>query len=143
MILTSYRDLIAVLTRDRVPHGSRPEHRLVELGGAGEPLIVRWEADGAAIQLVQPLPFRIDPARVGAVETLLLRLNHNLRLPGFGLDHEHHVVYYRATIPLPADGTIEEEDFLGLVAAARSTARDFGPAIEREATDHVHASWEA
>lgn len=134
----TYAQLVELLTRDQVSFQADPPNQSVHIPtrarGADGVLVIRWqEAEGMA-QLVHPLPITLTPRRLSAVEAAIARVNHALILPGFGINHEANLIYYRIALPVPNEG-VPDHAIQGLFSAAVRTAADFGPSLRRVAEE--------
>lgn len=132
--LHSFQQLLDVLTRDRVLHQADMDVQSVSIPTrrpAGEGLMVlRWQQREAVLQLVHALPVIVPPERLGAVESAIVRLNHGLALPGFGLDHESRRLYFREVLPITAEG-VSPTDVQTLFRAMVRTSLDLLGPIRR------------
>ena len=80
--------------------------------------------------LVHALPLVVPRERLGAVESAIVRLNHALALPGFGLDHESRRLYFREVLPITAEG-VSPTDVQALFRAMVRTSLDLLGPIQR------------
>lgn len=137
--IARYDDLLALLTRDRVPHQADPEGRSAAIPTARGPLtgvlVLRWQEEQGVLPFIQTLPVTVPPDRVSAVESALARLNHALILPGFGINHEARTLYYRVLMPLFPGRPPRDEDVRTMFRAVVKTAADFLPALRRVALE--------
>lgn len=68
--------------------------------GADFPMFFRPMEGNPTVQLMTFFPFSLRSTDLGQVARLLHLLNKELDLPGFGMDEQHQVVFYRVMIPL-------------------------------------------
>ena len=145
-LLANFQDLLNLLEKDNLPHRADAERQQVELptksGSLEGELLILWDARSFIVQCIQPLPFEVPEARIGAVERAIAYINHALVLPGFGLNHINRVLYYRLSVPRRSDGTMSAEELQLLFRTTASTAGDFylpllGVALEDKSPEQV------
>ena len=93
-------------------------------------MVMKWQDKEAVLQLVHALPLIVPRERLGAVESAIVRLNHALALPGFGLDHESRRLYFREVLPITAEG-VSPTDIQALFRAMVRTSLDLLGPIQR------------
>jgi hypothetical protein len=71
----------------------------LRLGEHNAPLFMRIMQE-AVVQMVVYLPFQFEKNRVGPLARFLHLINKDLDLPGFGLDEQQRVAFFRVVIPL-------------------------------------------
>ncbi len=54
--------------------------------------------DGYLLQMISYLPFQLKEERLGDIALLLHRLNKEIDLPGYGMDEENKLIYYRVVV---------------------------------------------
>jgi hypothetical protein len=131
-VLTTYQDLIDLLKRDSVKHETDNKKALVRIPTKREDLegtmLIRWQAAEGVVQFIQTLPMDISEDRIPAMETAVLRLNHALAVPGFGLDHQNRKLYYRFVAPfMPRGGLQDKEVRLYFQLTLKQAAEFFAP----------------
>lgn len=102
--------------------------------------VIVWPREVALLQLMVPLGVELPPGRRAAVCEGIVRLNHLLVLPGFGLDLDEGLLYFRAVQSRDPDGGVSVDAVKRLVRASVSTAARFGgplAAIARGELDPV------
>lgn len=109
-LISSYQDLVNLLTHDGVMFTAEPQSQSVRVatqmrGIEGEQLIRFQDADGV-VQFIQWMPItNIPQSMLPAIESAVSRLNHLLAVPGLDLNHQYRFVAYRVTLPLlPGQG---------------------------------------
>src|SRR5687767_15334910 len=127
-LLTSFRDLLAYLGEQNVPHAVNAEAQIVEIPTKAPPLdgvvYLRWERDTPYVQVIKPLALNVALERIRELETALCRVNNAVVLPGFGFDYERHTLYFRLTLPVFPEG-MSSSQLQRLVITCVGTARDF------------------
>ncbi|WP_194844320.1 YbjN domain-containing protein [Candidatus Clavichlamydia salmonicola] len=63
------------------------------------PLFFVIRNDNTLLQLISYLPFSLKPHLKEEIARLLHLLNKDLDLPGFGMDEEQGLIFYRSVIP--------------------------------------------
>lgn len=131
--LRSRDDLVERLRADGVAIDaeSAPDRVLftVDEDGLQTTAVVVWPEDVALISVVLPLPIDLTPDVVPVFCEAVLRLNHLLLLPGFGIDLRGAFAYFRVVQARDADGSITVEAVQRLVQAAVGTASGFAPLL--------------
>lgn len=109
-LITSYQDLVNLLTNDGVSFTAEPQSQSVRVatqmrGIDGEQLIRFQEPDGV-MQFIQWMPItNIPQSAMPVIESAVSRLNHLLAVPGLDVNHSYRFVSYRVTLPiLPGQG---------------------------------------
>lgn len=132
MRLDDHRDLVELLRRRGVAHEDGGEGRWLHIAAEPEDVLVRWEPEASVIQVMQPL-FALDDAADdaarAAVAARIVALNHVLSMPGFGMDPDRGIVYYRLSVPRHLDGSFSEVELTRLVDTVTTTAREHGDAL--------------
>src|SRR5687767_7873682 len=127
-LLTSFRDLLAYLGEQNVPHAVNAEAQIVEIPTKAPPLdgvvYLRWERDTPYVQVIKPLALNVALERIRELETALCRVNNAVVLPGFGLDYERHTLYFRLTVAVFPEG-MSAVSFESVIASCVHAARDF------------------
>ncbi len=107
--LTSFEQFVTFLTENKVPHRADAASQVVEMPSNAAPLpgnlFVKWERTVPFLQLIQFMVNGVPAERVRELEAAMARLNNQLEVGGFGLDHQNRRLYCRLTVPvLPPDG---------------------------------------
>ena len=135
--IATYEDLLSLLRDDGVLHEAHPETASVDVPTGRDSLrgvlVLRWQPERGVATFIQSLPLTVPPDRVPAFEHALVRLNHTLLLPGFGLAPEVNVPYYRLILPLFPDQPPTDAHIRLLFRATVKTAADALPGLRREA----------
>ena len=139
-----FAELLAMLEADRVPHRADAATQLVEiptrLASEDATLLIVWDRDEHLVQLIQPLPFEVPTGAVPAVEDALVRINHALKMPGFGLNLASRYAYFRLAVPRRIDGTLAPGELRRLCGVTVSTAREYEGALRGVALDGERAA---
>ena len=143
-LLTSYQDVLEVLTGDSVLHQPNNKNQSIRIPTKRKDLdavmIIRWQTNEGVISFVQSMPMELPEERVKSLETVMMRLNHMLALPGFAINHENRLPYYRLVIPLNPRGGIQTNEFrLYLQLTLKHATTFFGPLkqVAEEGADPV------
>lgn len=92
------------------------------------PLFIRVYEGGEILQLLSFLPCNIKPSALADSARLLHLLNKEIDLPGFGMDEDNKVVFYRSMIPAK-DKKINKDIFNALLNATQVVCTSFAPVI--------------
>ncbi len=144
-LLASFDDLITLLEQDRIPYriahsSSQSQVELpTKIGALQSQLMIIWGPTAPILQCIHPLPFRVPEERLAAIESAIARINHALVLPGFGLNHEVRLIYYRLSIPRRDDGRLSRQEFQKACQTAIGTAADFYLPLKHVALDNQPA----
>ena len=65
------------------------------------PVFVRPITEGQLLQTVAYLPMKIESKAFGELARLLHAMNKDLDVPGFGVDEEAQLVFFRCVLPCP------------------------------------------
>jgi len=114
-LLTSYQDVLEVLTDDSVLHQPNNKNQSIRIPtkrkGSDAVMIIRWQTNEGVISFVQSMPMEVPEERIKSLETVMMRLNHMLAIPGFTINHANRLPYYRLVIPLHPRGGIQTNEF--------------------------------
>ena len=128
--LSSFADVVASLRADGVELVADVERQRIEIpvpyGPRRAALLIRWEQEKALVQVIHALPFGVPAERASAVESVIVRLNHSLAVPGFGMNPASRLCYFRVYATLRDDGTLGVAELRRLCKIAASTAREYG-----------------
>ena len=92
------------------------------------PLFIRAYEGGELLQLLAFLPCNTKEATVADTARLLHLLNKEIDVPGFGMDEEPEVVFYRCMIPV-RDKQIDEKILDSYMNATQVVCQSFAPVI--------------
>ena len=92
------------------------------------PLFIRIYEGNEMVQLLAFLPLQFKPNTVNDMARLLGFLNKELDVPGFGLDEDVGVVFFRAMIPVK-EKLLEPTFLLGFLNAVQMACETFTPVI--------------
>ena len=139
--INNFQDLLSLLARDQVLHQTTSDPNAVAIptrrGTMEGVLLLRWQAAQGVVQLVQSLPLEVPIERVAAVQDAILRLNHALAMPGFGINPALRTPYYRVVLPLHASMPVTDMMLRALFSAAVRNAADFLPSLQRVALENA------
>ena len=132
--LTTFQDLLQVLTDEHVPHAADPATQSVEISGKTGlgPLVVRWEKTLPYVQIIQPMVRNIPANRLAEIEHGICRANGFAPLPGFGYEYDRHFLYMRLCVPMFEEGMLTQS-FNRLLWSAVQVATDFLAAFQKVA----------
>ncbi|HMV66317.1 MAG TPA: hypothetical protein PKA64_05665 [Myxococcota bacterium] len=127
-MIHDFQALCALLTGvgapARIDEAARAVEIAVTLGGEPHGAMVYWDVRAPLLHVVLPLRFEVAPAHAAELALAIVRVNHAIVLPGFGLDADRGQTYFRWVVPRQADG-VPEDDVRKAVVAAVSAAGDF------------------
>lgn len=92
------------------------------------PLFIRVFEGGDLLQLIAFVPCTIQPKSVGDTARLLHLLNKEIDVPGFGMDENAQVVFYRCMVPAK-DQHVDSAIFDAYFNAANVVCTSFTPVI--------------
>jgi hypothetical protein len=92
------------------------------------PLFIRIYDGGEMVQLLAFIPFQYKPETSNDMARLVCLLNKELDVPGFGMDEDALVVFFRAMIPV-TDKLLESTFLLGFLNAVQLACQTFTPVI--------------
>jgi len=72
---------------------------LINIDNVQYPLFIRILTEGPVLQLLVFLPCKVTHKTINDLSRLLHLLNKEMDIPGFGMDENAGVVFYRITIP--------------------------------------------
>jgi hypothetical protein len=100
------------------------------------PLFLRVLGDRELLQLIAFIPCEMKSQAPGELARLLHRLNKELDLPGFGMDEEVGMLFYRLIMP-STDKKIHGTHLLRYVTAIKDILSNFTPIIAYAANESV------
>lgn len=92
------------------------------------PLFLRIFGEGELLQLIAFIPCEIKPHVQGDLARLLHRLNKELDIPGFGMDEQPGLIFYRIMIPSYEKKIIQLHLFR-YITSIEEILRNFSPLI--------------
>lgn len=149
-VLTSYDDLVARLEADGVTFRAEPEAHQVWLpvarGDFQATALLVWLPKVALVQVLVPLDFEVVQGAGPQTCEAVVRMNHTMVLPGFGVDLERGQPYVRLLTPRGPDGSVVATEVQRMLSTAVQTAAELGPALEpvaqgRISADELAATW--
>lgn len=130
-IVRSTDDLARVLAGLGVPHYVSAATRELTLNsniGLPGGVVIRWGTKSPFVSVHHAVIEEIPKDRMLDVEHALVRVNHQLDVPGFGLDTLRHVLYYRTTTP--AYGGVESGLIDRLAKGVMANAKELLPSFQ-------------
>lgn len=100
------------------------------------PIFFGIRSEKTLLQTIAYIPFELTSKSKGEVARLLHLLNYQMDMPGFGMDEEQRLMFYRLVIPCPESEL--DERFLNLfLATTRVAVETFMGAIAMVAAGSV------
>ncbi len=108
----------------------------IKIEGREYPFFARPINEGGLLQLVVFFPFLTTPKTTGDVARLLHLFNKDIDMPGFSLDEERNIIFYRVMIPSVGKKISSEllESYLNTLG---TICQSFSPAIYAVATGAI------
>lgn len=129
MTVKTFEDLINLLKQENLPFVAHTDTQIAEITVANGPLqtemVIRWEMRLLLIQVVVAFPYKVPTERIPLVEHAIALINHRLIMPGFFIDHDNRLLYFRLVVPRGDDGSMTYDQIFKLVSAAIDTMLDF------------------
>lgn len=139
MQIANFDGLVEVLQKENVPFRADRDNQIVEIAVHTGPLhtemVIRWELRLLLAQFIVAFPFHVPVERMAAVEHALAIINHRLIMPGFGLDNDKRLLYFRLVTPRQDDGAMSYDHIHRLISAAVDTLLDFYPLLVSVVTE--------
>lgn len=139
MQIANFDGLVEVLQKENVPFRADRDNQIVEIAVHTGPLhtemVIRWELRLLLAQFIVAFPFHVPVERITAVEHALAIINHRLIMPGFGLDNDKRLLYFRLVTPRQDDGAMSYDHIHRLISAAVDTLLDFYPLLVSVVTE--------
>jgi hypothetical protein len=134
--LTTFDELVAFVTENKLPHKLDREGRVLELPSNDETvpgdLHMRWEAHLPFVTLIQFVIMDVPAARIADVERAIVILNNKLDFGTFGMDEPSRRLYHRVTVPVHEgiEPTVLNQFGFGCVKQARQYAPAFRAVVD-------------
>lgn len=139
MQIANFDGLVEILQKENVPFRADRDNQIVEIAVHTGPLhtemVIRWEFRLLLAQFIVAFPFHVPVERITAVEHALAIINHRLIMPGFGLDNDKRLLYFRLVTPRQDDGAMSYDHIHRLISAAVDTLLDFYPLLVSVVTE--------
>lgn len=100
------------------------------------PTFIRIYDTQDLFQFILILPITIEPGSVGSVARLLHILNKEIDLPGFCLDEQNNIVFYRMSIPA-LNGKVDKNLLDTMLKSMQNLAAQFIPIIAQAANGQL------
>lgn len=127
--LATYQDMLDLLNHDSVLLKADNARMSVTIPTKRKDLdgvmIIRWQQKDGVVQFIQTMPIEIPEDRVAAVESAMVRLNHAMAVPGFGLDHTNRMPYYRMVVPFQPRGFLQDNELRAFFQVTLKQAAEF------------------
>jgi len=81
---------------------------LMKIKGVDVPIFLGIQQDSSLLQILAYLPYQLHQEALGEVARMLHLLNKQLDMPGFGMDENEKLMFFRCVIPCPGDKVNEE-----------------------------------
>jgi hypothetical protein len=132
MIPLTIEDLHAYLAGQELPVEIQKETNQVfmvfKIAGREFPLFMRIYEGNELLQLIAFIPCTIKPEAVAHLGRLLHMLNKELDIPGFCMDENAGVVFYRAMLPA-LDKQVAWDHLQRYIRSIESICQNFAPVI--------------
>lgn len=103
-------------------------YAMLTVDGKEYPFFVRAIEDAKLIQTIAFLPFEFKEEHVNETARLLLLFNKELSHPGFGIDEDNHVIFFRCLIPA-VNGKLSETLLKTALEATKNALQIFTGSI--------------
>lgn len=138
--IASFGDMVKWVAGSSANYKPDEKQKTIALGTkAGQlegVMIIRWDDTDGVVQFIQTLPFEIPEARLPAMETAVTRVNHALSVPGFGVNHDHRIAYFRMTIPFQPRGSLASNEAQAYVFGTLNQASVFFVPLKKVALEN-------
>jgi hypothetical protein len=128
-LLTKYQDVLELLNGDSVLHQADNKNQSIRIPTKRKDLdgvmIIRWQQKDGVVQFIQSMPMEVPEERVKSVETAMMRLNHALAIPGFAINHENRLPYYRLVVPIQPRGGLQDNELRSYFQVTLKQAAEF------------------
>lgn len=142
-LITSFAELEELMTQDGVEFESVPEATTIQIKtGISEqagPLLVRWDERQGVVHFIQAVPVRVPDDRLREIESTIVRVNHGMLMPGFGMNHTNRLIYCRVSIPIQLRGGILDREIRSYFNFVLKHATDLAPLFVAVAHQEVPA----
>jgi hypothetical protein len=92
------------------------------------PMFVRMANEGELVQLLCFMPFEAKKTALSDLARLLHFINKEVDIPGFGMDEEQGITFFRCLLPV-LDGEISDKILEGYIKSIEMATETFAPAI--------------
>lgn len=101
---------------------------ILKTGPAEYPLFIRIYEGGELLQLLAFLPCTTKPETLPEIARLLHLLNKEIDTPGFGMDEDSQMVFFRCMIPVK-DKQVDENLLNSYMNATQVVCQSFAPVV--------------
>ena len=114
-------------------HDSREIFTILKLANLDFPIYLRIFTESSLIQLITYIPSQLSKITLNETARLLHILNKEVDMPGFGLDENALLIFYRQVLPLH-QRQIDEDLFLSYLNTSEQITQLFNSAIQAVAS---------
>lgn len=100
------------------------------------PLFLRVMDEGELLQLLAFMPITLEPKTMGELARLLHLFNKEIDIPGFGMDENAKVSFFRIVLPA-IEGKVSGEIIAGYINSIKVITETFFPVIVAVVTGNV------
>jgi hypothetical protein len=93
------------------------------------PLFFRLLADSPILQILVFIPSSFSEKTVAGTARLLHLLNKEMDIPGFGMDEDSKVIFFRISQPLSTEGELDTDLMDAYLESIKTVCTTFTPAI--------------
>lgn len=140
MIPADQKSLLAFLKEEGRDANIQQEtdqiYEVLKAGPREFPMFIRIMEDATLIQILAFFPAQVKKECAPEIARLLHLLNKELDIPGFGLDEQADVTFYRCMIPT-VDKKIPKKILQGFLNSIQVVCETFSPAVEAVAGGHA------
>lgn len=140
-LVSSYQDLVNLLTRQDVKHEAEPSSKSVHIPTVWRNIegvqVIRWQERDNVIQFIQSTPITVPDDKIPAMESAIAQLNHIMALPGIDLNHKGHIVGYRMALTIMPRGGVLPQEIQSCFRIALQTATGLTPTLHRIVTGEI------
>lgn len=105
-------------------HDTQQLHSIIKLGGFEYPLFIRPYEGAPLLQLLLFLPVQIKKECEASVGRLMHLVNREMDIPGFGMDEENAVIFYRMML-FTIDNQVDERQIALFLSSLEKIIRAF------------------
>lgn len=92
------------------------------------PLFIKINPDSDILQFITFLPLQFESDAIPDIARLILFINKEMDLPGFGMDESSKMVFYRCVLP-SLDKKVSEETLQVYLQTIELVCKTFSPAL--------------
>lgn len=103
-------------------------YTILKIESADYPLFIRILESGPILQFITFIPCTVDKKNISELSRTLHFINKEMDLPGFGIDENAKVVFYRMTLP-SFDKKFNPKEIEKLIKTIKLVCESFPPLI--------------